>query len=484
MKAQNTIFKYFCTYIFFLYLSISFAHGYKVGGLTCESLKNPLGIEAENPLFGWIVESGDRKDTQSAFQIIVSDNPEEIKKGNGNMWNSGKIKSEKTDGIEYQGKRLQARKRYFWSVRSYNDQDIASEWSEPAFFEMGMMHPSNWMAQWIGDGKRQPDNIFDFQRSDRAPLLRKDWIIKKPITAARLYIAGCDYYEVYLNGQKAGEHFFDSGYSSTKTIVYNTFDVTDMLRQGKNTWGVMLGHRTYPPSPMKLFKSLNEYNTTDRPAIYGQLEILYTDGHKERILTDLTWKTIPGPIIRNSIYSGEQYDARSEISGWNLPDSEFFGWRNVVFADVSAKTLKPQMQPPVKQISFIKPVKITKLHSQTSIFDMGQNITGFIRLKIKGERGTKITIRYGNEILPDGHINPTTIITDQNISDTNLSVKEKRQIIRQEDSYILKGKETQEVWQPRFTLHKFRYVEISGFPEDLSLENIEGILLNACKKNE
>ncbi len=477
MKTQNATFKYFCTYIFSIYFSISFVYGYKVGGLTCESLKNPLGIETENPLLGWTIESGDKKDAQSAFQIIVSDNPEEIKKGNGNMWDSGKIKSGKTNGIEYQGKRLQAKTRYFWSVRSYNEQDIASEWSEPAFFEMGMIHPSNWIAQWIGDGKRLPDNIFDFQRNDPTPLLRKDWIIKKAIASARLYIAGTGYYETYLNGQKAGEYFPDSECFSPKTITYNTFDVTDMLQQGKNTWSVISGNRIYPSSPMKLFKLSNEYKTTNRPAILGQLEILYTDGHKERILTDLTWKTIPSPITQHDTYSGEHYDARAEISGWDLPGSETFGWRNVVFADVPAKILKSQMcpTPTVKEYPHIKPIKITKPHPQTCIFDMGQNITGVIRLKIEGERGTKISIRYGNEILPDGHVDPMIIITKP---DTNLLTKQGQQIIRQEDSYILKGDKAEEIWQPKFTLHKFRYVEITGFSGNLSLENIEGILFN------
>lgn len=474
MKARNIILKYICTYVFFLYSSFSFADKNKVYNLTCEHLKNPLGIEVEEPLLGWATESNINENEQSAYQIIVSDNPEEIKKGKGNMWDSGKINPGETNNIKYKGKRLKAKTRYFWRIRSYNAQNIASDWSETAFFEMGMLHPSNWLAQWIGDGKRLPDNIFDFHKNSPAPLLRKDWTIKKPIASARLYITGSTYYETYLNGKKAGDNFSDSNRTfSEKTAFYNTFDVTDMLQQGKNTWGIALSNKCYRLSFKELFNPLREYLTINRPAAYGQLEILYADGHEERILTDLTWKTIPGAIIKNGIYSGEHYDARSEVLGWNLPDAEYFGWRSVVFAESSVKTLKPQMQSPIKKISGIKPIKITEIRPQIFVFDMGQDIIGVVRLKVKGKRGTKITFRYGEKILPDSSVNTTLPLDRQNASQFS---DKYTQTVQQEDSYILKGEE-KEIWQPRFTLHKFRYVEISGLSERPNIEDIEGVLI-------
>lgn len=481
MKTQSAVPRFICTYFFIFSSFISFASRYEVNSLTCEFLENPLGVETENPLLGWMLESDVRGDEQTAYEIIVSDNLDDIKKGKGNVWDSGKVKSEKTNNIEYKGKRLKAKNRYYWSVRSYNAQDKVSDWSQPAFFEMGMIHPSNWLAQWIGDGKKMPDNLVGFYKNDPAPLLRKDWEIKKPVASARLYITGLGYYEAYLNGKKVGDHVLDPGWTSfDKTILYNTFDVTDLLQQGKNTWGVMLGNGFYNPVPMTIFKPLREFLTIGRPAVLGQLEITYTDGKKDRIMTDLTWKTIPGPVLRNNVYLGEHYDARAEVAGWNLPDGNLSGWRSVVFANAPGGQLKSQMQPPIRETATVKPVRMTETRPGEFVFDMGQNFAGVVRLKVKGEKGTKITLRYGEDVYSDGRVNLMTTVAGQHkrVWDADRSAEGEPQTAWQEDSYILKGGK-EEIWQPRFTFHGFRYVEVTGFPGRPTLDNIEGVRLSA-----
>lgn len=468
METQKIIFRYICIYIFLLFPSIALVNGNKIVGLTCENLQNPLGIECENPLLGWLLESERETAPPSAFQIIVSDNPEDIKNGKGNMWDSGKTTPGKTTQMKYNGKRLKAQTRYFWCVRSYNSQGTASEWSEPAFFEMGIIHPSNWLARWIGDGKRRPDNILDLYRNDAAPLLRKEWTIKKNIIWARLYITASGYYETYLNGEKVGDCVLTSGQTvSGRNAFYYTFDVTELLKPGKNCWGIWLGNKTFKPSFNELLQPLREYQTGNRPSVCGQLEIVYTDGQKEIILTDLSWKTIPGPIMQNNLYEGEHFDARAEIPGWELPDAALFGWRNVVFAESPAKVIQPQLSPPVKEKERIKPVDIREKSSGGFIVDMGKPIIGIIHLKIQGKRGIPITLRYGEQILPDGHVNAS-------ISNINLAPD----TVQQEDSYILRGDGEAESWQPRFTLHTFRYVEITGIEGELPAENITGIVYN------
>ena len=468
MKTQKIIFRYICIYVVLLFPSIALANGNKIVGLTCENLQNPLGIESENPLLGWRFDPQKEADLPSAFQIIVSDNLEDIKNGKGNMWDSGKTSPEKPTQMNYNGKRLKAQTRYFWCVRSYNNQDTASEWSEPAFFEMGIIHPSNWLARWIGDGKRRPDNILDLYRNDAAPLLRKEWTIKKNVIWARLYIAASGYYETYLNGEKVGDFVLTSGQTASKRYaLYYTFDVTKLLKPGKNCWGVCLGNKSYKPSFSKLLHPFREYQTGNRPSVCGQLEIVYTDGQKEIILTDLSWKTIPGPIRQNNLYGGELYDARAEVPGWNQPGAILCGWRDVSFSDSPAEILQPQLSPPVKVIERIKPIDISKKNSSEEfIVDMGKPITGIVHLKIQGKRGTPITLRYGEQILPDGHV-------DTSVSD-NIALSPNT--IQQEDSYILRGTGEAENWQPRFTLHTFRYVEITGIEGELSPENITGIV--------
>jgi len=452
---------------------------YQVTGLTCEFMKNPMGIEYTQPLLGWQLVSDVRGTMQSAYQVIVSQDIKSIQDGKGTAWDSGKIASSKTDNIAYNGKDLTPKTRYYWAVRSYDQSGKASDWSEPAFFEMGMMSPENWSAKWIYDGNKGPQTDAEFYKDDPAPLLRKDWTLSKEVKSARLYISGLGYYETYINGKKVGDHLMDPGWTSFgKTVLYNTFDVTEFLQQGENTWGIILGNGFYNPIPMPIFRPLREFLTIGRPEVIGQLEVTYTNGEIDIVPTDLTWKTIPGPILRNNVYLGELYDARAEVPGWNTPGTDLSKWKPVALAKAPTGTLKPQMQPPIRERSVLKPVNMTETRPGEFVFDMGQNFAGVVRLKVKGEAGAKIVIRYGEDVYSDGSLNVMTTVAGQHkqVWGANYSLDGAPPTAWQQDVYITKG-EGEEIWEPRFTFHGFRYVEITGFPGRPNMDTIEGIRL-------
>lgn len=480
MKYQKTVIQSLLISVFCV--SSVFTHAdYAVENLICEFAKEPMGIEAKNPLLGWQLRSDKRGDFQSAYQIIVSEKQDTLSQNKGDVWNSGKVSSEQTDNILYQGKELKPKTRYYWRVRSYNAEDESSEWSPISYFETGMMVPENWTAQWIFDGNPGPQTDADFYKNDPAPLLRKDWNIQKEIRSARLYISGLGYYEAYLNGAKVSDHFMDPGWTSfAKTILYNTYDVTEMLKQGDNTWGVTLGNGFFNPVPMPIFRPLREYLTIGRPMVIGQLEITYADGSLEKVQTDLSWKTTPGPIMRNNPYLGEHYDARAEVPGWNEPGISTQNWKSVALAEPPTGQLKPQMQPPIRATAILKPVRMTETRPGEFVYDMGQNFAGVVRLKVKGPAGTKITVRYGEDVYSDGSLNVMTTVAGQHkqVWDANRSVEGAPPTAWQEDTYILKG-EGEEIWQPRFTFHGFQYIEITGFPGRPTLDNVEGIRLSA-----
>ncbi|MDO4754954.1 MAG: family 78 glycoside hydrolase catalytic domain, partial [Parabacteroides sp.] len=322
----------------------------------------------------------------------------------------------------------------------------------------------------------------DFYKDDPAPLLRKNFKVAKSLKEARLYIAGLGYYEARLNGEKVGDHWLDPGWTNYgKQILYSTFDVTSQLQSGENVLGVVLGNGFYNPLPLRIFEPLRERLYIGRPCLKAQLRLVYADGSVETIITDQDWKTTQGPILRNNVYLGEWYDARKEIKGWDSTAGDDSQWKSATLLD-SAPTgeLTAQMQPAIKATKIIKPTQMTETRPGEFIFDMGQNFAGVIRLKVNGPKGTTIKIRYGEDVYSDKSLNVMTTVAGQRKKFWNAdwSIPGQPQTCWQEDRYTLKG-EGEEVWSPRFTFHGFRYVEITGWPGRPTLDDIEGIRLNA-----
>ena len=419
---------------------------------------------------------------QSAYELLVSDNKNDILRLRGNVWQTGKIESDQSLHTEYEGKPLKSFTRYFWRVRTYDQNGRVSPWSESQWFETAMLHSSDWQAKWIGNGSKQFTREEDFYKDDPMPLFRKSFNTRKKVVSARLYICGLGYYEAYINGGKVGDHKLDPGWTNyRKECLYVTYDVTSLIRAGTNVVGVMLGNGWYNPLPLRMWGSIDIRNTlaTGLPCLKAQLRITYADGSVRTTGTDDTWQTMPGPVIRNSVYLGEDYDARLEQHGWSEPSKapeKFNNLKSAVTVEGPSGRLTAQIQPPIKVTKVVHPISITEPAPGVYVFDMGQNFAGVARIRVQGPAGTVVKLRYGEDKYPDGNINVMTSVAGQIKSGNGGPGAPK--IAWQEDNYVLKGTGV-ETWSPRFTFHGFRYVEVTGWPGKPALKDIEGLRMNA-----
>ena len=413
--------------------------------LTCEYRVNPIGIEAKNPAFAWKLSGSQRGLQQSAYQIIVSDETAE-----GNLyWDSGKVISDCSVSVYYAGKPLTSRKHLFWKVRVWDVADHCSDWSEPAFFEMGLLEPQDWKAKWIA----APDETTGMQ-------FRKEWRTEKPVKRARAYISGMGWYELFINGQKCGNRVLTPDRSDfTKRAYYHVYDVTEQLREGANVAGVWLGNGWYNQKD-KVNEKLVWYGY---PKLLLQLEICYQDGTEETIVSDDSFRYTTGAMTYNNVYFGERYDARLEKVGWDLPDYDDSDWKFALLTDGPGGRLTEQKSYSDTVCRELKPVKISQPTPGMYVVDFGQNITGWARLQVRGKAGDVVTMRFGEELWPDGKVNYYS---------TGSNWKQ------QKDIYILSGR-GKETYEPRFTWHGFRYAEVQGYPGELSFEDITGVFVHS-----
>ena len=465
----------------------------------CEYTVDPLGIDTAAPRFGWVLESTRRGQMQAAYQILVASSEAHLKQDRGDLWDSGKVVSTQSVHIAYKGRPLASGQKCWWKVRCWNRpgfdgiyatktyhdsqileamrKEIPSSYSVPSTFEMGLLSESDWNAQWIAA----------FDKDISSPLFRRDFALDKEITRARVYVSGLGYYELHINGEKVGDHVLDPGttyynddqpFELRARVLYVTYDVTGLLKTGQNTLGVMLGHGWYsaeadiPPSP----SHRTPYG--DRPVLILQMNIELADGECQCIVTDDTWKTAAGPIVYNDYNNGETYDARLETPGWDAPGYDDSNWRTPLAMEPPNGVLRAQMLPPIKVMKTIKPVGILKPDEDVHVYDFGQDFTGWAQLRVKGPRGTKVRLKYAVNVYDDNRLN--TRSSAYNCPDSEEAYRQGigrqggvHHCARQTDIYILKG-EGVEVWEPRFTLHGFRYVEVTGFPGEPMLENLEG----------
>jgi alpha-L-rhamnosidase len=459
--------------VLFLLLICQTALAVEPYSLTCEYINNPLGIDNFQPVLGWKLSSGEQNQMQTAYEIQVALSETDLAQGKNLVWKTGKKDSSQSFNIPYNGKKLQSFTRYYWKVRAYDKNGKPGEWSSPASFETAMLNGSDWQAKWISDGSFAPQKEEDFYKDNPAPAFRKTFSAKKQVKQARLYITGLGYYEATLNGQPVGDRKLDPGWTNySREILYSVYDVTPLLLSGENAVNVVLGNGWYNPLPLKMWGRLNLRNhlTVGQPCFIAQLRITCTDGSHETISTDESWQTASSPILRNNIYLGEHYDARKELSDWKPA---------VKITPPSGK-LTVQMQPPIRITKVIKPVRMTEVRPGTFIFDMGQNLAGVVRIKVKGEKGTTIHLRYGEDIYSDGSLNVMTSVAGQikNVWNAGWNKPGQPPIAWQEDSYTLKG-EGMETWSPSFTFHGFRYVEITGFPGHPTLDTVEALRMNS-----
>jgi alpha-L-rhamnosidase len=463
-----------------------------VTDLRTEYRSNPLGIDERHPRLGWILQSNRRNQAQSAYQVLVASSEAALARDRGDLWDSGKVVSDQSVHVVYAGRPLTSRAVCCWKVRVWDREGRVSAWSAPARWEMALVEPGDWTAAWVNDGKPNPASDEAFYENDPAPLFRQEFAVTAPVRRARLYVTGLGYYEAFLNGARVGDQVLDPGWTMYgKRVFYSTYDVTSQIRQGRNCVGVMLGNGWYNPLPLRMWgnRNLRNHLAIGRPRFIAQLEVELADGSRRSIVSDGNWRVADGPLVFNSVYLGEVYDARLELQGWALSGFDDHAWRRAAPAAGPVGPLKAQPQPPIRVIDAFNPVAVSEPTPGVFIFDMGQNFAGWARLALDAPEGTRITLRYGELLNADGTLNPLTSVAGQikGRRKTKDGGSEKiggagsPEVAWQQDAYIANGR-GREVYTPRFTFHGFRYVEVAGYPGKPSLDAIKGLRLSADVK--
>ncbi len=462
-----------------------FAAPLKVGDLRCEYRTQPLGIDAPQPRLSWVLESNRRGETQTAYEILAATSAAKLRRADADLWVSGRVNSSESVHVVYAGKPLRSGQRVFWKVRAWNAAGRASAFSKPAWFETALLSPADWQARWIQSPTAHPlppDQAFD---GYPAPLFRKEFTPDKKNPPARPYVSGLGYYELRLNGERVGDHVLDPGWTTySKRVLYSTYDVTKQLERGRNALGVMLGNGWFNPLPLAMWGHINPRNalTIGEPRVIAQLVVEFTDGTAQIVGTDPTWRVGDGPILRNSVYLGEVYDARREQPGWDRAGFDEASWKPAAVAGApDLGPLRAQDAPPIRVTRTLAPVRLTEPKPGVYIFDFGQNFAGWCRLRVNGPAGTRVRLRSGELLYPDGTLNGMTAVVGQ-IKDGGPDYRYdgvgRPKTAFQLDEYVLKGQGT-EVFTPRFTFHGFRYVEVTGFPGTPTLAALEGLRLNS-----
>src|ERR1700730_7505584 len=315
--------------------------------LRTEYKENPLGIDIRKPRLSWQIQSDRRGILQSAYQVQVGRNERDLRAGRNPQWDSGKVNSEESTQHAYTGPTLQSEQRYYWRVRVWDSRGLASAWSNPAYWEMGLLEGSDWRANWI-----EPDLREDTSKSQSSPLLRGTFKANGKVQQARAYVSSHGLYQMHLNGQRVGDQVFTPGWTSyNKRLQYQTFDITNLLRSGENVVGVMLGDGWYRGN-IGFGGQRNFYG--ERLALLMQIRIKYEDGHQELIGSNQNWKAATGPILMSEIYHGETYDSRLEKSGWISPNYDDRDWSGVKLVNHRKDDLIAPAGPPVGQIEEIR----------------------------------------------------------------------------------------------------------------------------------
>lgn len=538
--------------------------------LRVENTTEPLGLDAARPRFSWKLAGTGQDLAQSAYRLIVATSDTALRQQRDLVWDSGQVLSNATLNVEYAGPPLTSRSRYWWSVQVRNTNGEQSEWSEPAWWEMGLLEPSDWQAHWIGGAAahteprlegcpriwttadtqhatfskaftlpagsrvlsarlagsdaqvRLSDHTVDpsadcrdllhfgtndlrveasgaivlrlvitladappitvetddtwlvdgisGQRAVRvgrygdppwgrdpatqrpAPLLRTSFALSKPVSRARVYVSALGVYELHLNGQRVGDDVLAPGWTDYPTRVpYQVYDVTQLVTQGENAVGAIVGDGWYVG--YLGFMGPCRYGT--QPLLIAQLEVVHPDGSRTVIATDNTWQTSTAETIYSDQQMGETVDARLRKNGWDTPGFDTSDWQPATLAEPRTR-LEAEIAPRMAVQIDLTPVAVNEPTPGTFIFDLGQNIVGWVRLRVRGERGRKVVLRFAEVLNPDG-----TLYT-ANLRSAQVT-----------DEYILAGDGPEE-FEPRFTHHGFRYVEVTGYPGQPLLDAVTG----------
>jgi len=418
-----------------------------VKNLLTENRTLPVGIDARAPRLSWQIEAADRNELQTAYEIKVSTR----ENGKDLLWNSGKVTSGQSLHIPYTGPDLHPGKKYYWSARIWDNKGRVSKWSAPSWWQTGLFDPADWKARWIQAAYPSDDPVHP------SPLFRKEFVSEKKLVSATAYITAHGLYEARINGSRIGDAYLTPGWTSYhKRLQYQAYDVTPMIRKGRNAVGIMLGSGWY--SGYIGFNGQKNYYGKDMSLLF-QLHLQYSDGSTETIISDQDWKSSTGSVSNAEIYNGETIDARLEKNGWDQPEYNDSDWGPVRTASFPMTNLVATVNEPVKKQETFKALKLFTTPKGEQVIDFGQNLVGWVNIKVKGSAGDKIVISHAEVLDKDG-----------NFYIDNLRSAKAR------DTYILKG-DGEETFEPHFTFHGFRYIRIEGYPGPINTDNFTAVAL-------
>lgn len=434
--------------------------------LRCEYKVNPV-TDVKNPRLSWELSSKTSNQIQTAYQIQVSSSEKLLAAGKADFWDSKPIKSNATNQVEYAGKPLASKNSCVWRVRSWDKNGKPGPWSVSAKWEMGLMNKNDWQAKWIGLDLNELGKGKEYHLRP-APFLRKEVEFNGTIKKARLYVTALGLFEFYINGKRIGNDYFTPGWTDyNKRVYYEVYDVTADLKSGKNAIGSVLSYGWYSgylgyallvgtPQVKDFYGNV--------PLLKAQIEVEYTNGKKELIGTDASWKANHGPLVESDLLNGETYNAGLEFLGWNKPGFKDVSWQSAqIYPDKADRLLQVYPGNPMSVIRELSAKSVTSVPGGKYIIDLGQNFAGLVRLKVKGKAGDSIVIRYGEMLHPDGRL-----------------MTENLRRARATDTYILKGDPNGEIWMPQFTYHGFQYAEVSGFRNKPAPDAITGIVMSSA----
>ncbi len=498
--------------------------------LRCEYLADPMGLDETSPRLSWIVESDQRGARQTAYRVLVASTAEQLSRDEGDLWDTGKRQSSESIHIEYEGAPLSSRQQCYWKVMSWDAEGQPGPWSEPGRWEIGLLSPSDWVAEWIdAEPSRVPVDIrkaryvavdgsvsvdvtervkalaakgeaivatndalggdpaygirkhlaIDYlvdgveQRVEvdenatanfantRFPYLRRTFAIGDSIRSARLYVTALGLYEIQLNGAIVGDARLAPGWTDyRKRVHYHTYDVTDLLDERTNVIGAIVGPGWFS-GRAGLFGAQAFYG--DSPALLAQLEVVYADGTRDLVASDGSWRRHDGPIVVADMMDGEMHDARREIDGWSTTSVDDTSWKRVSTRDEN-RNLEAQPDLPVRELQNLPARAVTEPEPGRWVFDLAQNMVGVVRIRVQQPAGTVITLRHAEMLNEDG------TLYLENLRGAAAT-----------DTYVCRGGGV-EIWEPRFTFHGFRYVELSGLSTSVApptIADVTGVVLGS-----
>ncbi|WP_274649564.1 alpha-L-rhamnosidase [Paenibacillus humicola] len=422
-----------------------------VGDIRCEYKRNPVGIDIANPRLGWKLFGSRRGVMQTAYRIQTA----EEDPGFGRLvWDSGWAESGRSQQVEYAGEPLRSCTRYHVRVMIRDEAGRESEWSEPAFWETGLLEAGEWTGDFIGC-----EAEGDGSQAEPVPLFRKTFQVSGAVERATVYVTALGLYELRLNGSKVGGDLLTPGWTSyTNRLQYQTYDITAQLREGDNAAGALVGEGWYRGS-FSWDHQRSIYG--NRSALLAEIRIRYRDGREERIATDESWKRSQSEIVASEMYAGEQTDARLLQPGWDLPGFDDSGWKPAERIEADKRRLVAQVNEPVRVQELLRPVELLRTPAGDTVLDMGQNMVGFIRVRAKGPAGAEIVLEHAEVLDKDG-----------NFYADNLRGAKQR------NRYVLRG-EGDETFEPRFSFQGFRYVRVAAYPGEVKPECFEGVVIHS-----